>query len=186
MFKSIFRKMRRYFCKLLEDQTGYNRKEKSLNIKHRELIKCLAAGMPALGFSSFNMNMPFYFGAFAYPSDMRKILEESKQHYRNQNEVLTQAMYIVGLVDNCFNRFSKKILDDLLAVPQFSFLINYYLSNVDDLGDYPKPFQNCYEILTQSKASLTGYSESGFERQRQSQNYILKEEFFLFTKSDSL
>ena len=39
VYKSIFRMMRRYFCKLLEDNTGYNRKEKSLKIKHKELIK---------------------------------------------------------------------------------------------------------------------------------------------------
>lgn len=68
--------MRRYFCKLLEDCTGYNRKEKSLKAKHDDLIKSLAKGMPVLGFTSYASNMPFYFGAFAYPSDMTKIIEE--------------------------------------------------------------------------------------------------------------
>jgi hypothetical protein len=141
VFKSIFRMMRRYYCKLLETTTGYNRKEKCLKSKHKELIKSLVEGMHKLNFQELGINMPFYFGAFAYPSDMRKILEESKQQFRTQNEILSHAIYIVELVDNCFNRFSKKVLNDLLAVPQFSFLIHYYLTNVDDLSEYPRPFQ---------------------------------------------
>ena len=142
--------------------------------------------MPTLGFSSFSKNMPFYFGAFAYPSDMRKILEESKQQFRTQNEVLTQALYIVELVDNCFNRFSKKILTDLMGVPQFSFLINYYLTRVDDLSEYPKPFQNCFNTLIKAKKHVEGFVDADCERLSRSNTFILKEEFFLFDRSDSL
>ena len=137
--------------------------------------------MPTLGFSSFSKNMPFYFGAFSYSSDMRKILEESKQQFRTQNEVLTQALYIVELVDNCFNRFSKKILTDLMGVPQFSFLINYYLTRVDDLSEYPKPFQNCFATLNQAKKNVAVFRDSNSDKVRKSQSYILKEEFFLFS-----
>lgn len=100
IFKSIFRMMRRYYCKLLEDNTDYNRKEKCINIKHKQLVKCIGEGVQKLGFNDFGKNMSFYFAAFAYPSDMRKILEESKQQFRTQNEILSQATYIVELVDN--------------------------------------------------------------------------------------
>lgn len=160
VMKSIFRMMRRHYCKLLEDVTGYNRKEKCLHIKHKELLKNIVQGISKLNFSSFSNNMAFYFGAFAYPSDMRKILEESKQQYRTQNEVLSQALYIVQLVDNCFNRYSKKVLNDMLSIPQFSFLISYFLSNVDDLSSYPKPFQNCSKILLKARENVDNFNRS--------------------------
>ena len=132
IFKSIFRMMRRYFCQLLEESTDYDRKEKCINTKHKQLVKYISIGMEKLGFNSFGKNMPFYFAAFAYPSDMRKILEESKQQFRTQNETLSHATYIVELVDNWFNRFSKKILNDMLAIPQISFLIHYvYLDRLN-------------------------------------------------------
>lgn len=171
---------------MLEDSTGYNRKEKSLHIKHKDLIKSLAKGMPILGFNSFSMNMPFYFGAFAYPSDMRKIIEESKQQYRTQNEVLTKALFVVELVDNCFNRFSKKILNDLLAVPQFSFLIHYYLENGEDFTNYPKPFQNCEKTLRKAGEVVGSFSSSMHEKLCKSNVFLLRDEFFLFETSDSL
>jgi len=142
--------------------------------------------MKKLNFNDFSNNMAFYFGAFAYPSDMRKILEESKQQYRTQNEVLSQALYIVQLVDNCFNRFSKKVLNDMLSIPQFSYFINYYLVNVDDLSEYPKPFQNCYKTLIQAKDNVGNYSENTIERICRHNTFVLKEEFFLFKRSDSL
>lgn len=91
--------------------------------------------------------MPFYFAAFAYPSDMKKILKESKQQFRTQNELLCQATYLVHLVDNAFNRFSKKVFDDLLAIPQVAFLIQYYLDNAQDLVSEPIIFEQCYAIL---------------------------------------
>lgn len=183
--KSIFRMMRRHYCKLLEDVTGYNRKEKCLHIKHKELLKNIVEGISKLNFNNFASNMAFYFGAFAYPSDMRKILEESKQQYRTQNEVLSQALYIVQLVDNCFNRYSKKVLNDMLSIPQFSFLIYYYLSNVDDLSSYPKPFQNCSKILSKAKENVEGHDGSQMERVCRNNSFVLKEEFFLFQGSDS-
>lgn len=186
VFKSIFRMMRRYYCQLLESTTGYNRKEKCLKVKHKDLLKSLLKGMPMLNFSDFAPNMAFYFGAFAYPSDLRKILEESKQQFRTQNEVLSQAMFIVELVDNCFNRFSKKILNDILSVPQFSFLIHYYLENVDDLSEYPKPFQNCFSTLIKSKDHVNNFNEDSYTKMSKCNPFVLKEEFFLFGRSDSL
>lgn len=142
--------------------------------------------MKKLNFSDFSCNMAFYFGAFAYPSDMRKILEESKQQFRTQNEVLSQALYIVQLVDNCFNRFSKKVLNDMLSIPEFSFIINYYLSKVDDLSEYPASFQKCYKILVKAKENVENYKENSIERISRHNTFVLKEEFFLFKKSDSL
>jgi hypothetical protein len=186
VMKSIFRMMRRYYCKLLEDATGYNRKEKCLQIKHQELIKNIDEGMKKLNFSTFSNNMSFYFAAFAYPSDMRKILEEAKQQYRTQNELLSQAIYIVQLVDNCFNRFSKKVLNDMLSIPQFSYFINYYLTNIDDLMEYPKPFQNCHKTLIKAKDQVAGYKEGTIERISRQNTFVLRDEFFLFNRSDSL
>ena len=72
IFKSIFRMMRRFFWKLLEENTEYDRKEKWINTKHQQLIKYISIGMEKLGFNSFAKNMPFYFAAFAYPSDTHK------------------------------------------------------------------------------------------------------------------
>ena len=69
IFKSIFRMMRRFFCQLLEDHTDYNRKEKWINTKHKQLVKYISEGMEKLNFNSFGKNMSFYFAAFAYPSD---------------------------------------------------------------------------------------------------------------------
>ena len=83
--------MRRYFCKMLEINTSYNRKEKSIFNKHKCLIKSIKEVVDKSDFSDFSSNMPFYFGCFAYPSDLRKILEEAKQQYRTQNEMLSKA-----------------------------------------------------------------------------------------------
>lgn len=186
VFKSIFRMMRRYFWKLFEDATGYNRKEKCLNSKHKALIKSLGIGMDTMNFNQFGTNMPFYFGAFAYSNDMRKILDESKQQFRTQNEVLSQWIYIVELVDTCFNRFSKKVLSDLMAVPQFSFFINHYLNNAGDLSGYPKPFQNCYSSLQKAEDMMKRSDEEASRNSSRSHAFILQNNLFLFDKSDSL
>mgnify|MGYP003572333729 CR=1 FL=1 len=185
VMKSIFRMMRRYYCQLMEDTTGYNRKEKQCSIKHQELIKKLSLGVDKLGFSGFAENMPFYYAAFAYPNDMRKILEESKSHYRTKNDLLSQALFIVRLVDNCFNRYSKKVLQDVLSVPQFSFLINHFLNNVDDLSEYPKPFQKCSKILNQARSHVDKFDKSQADRLSRNNSFMLKEEFFMFNMSDS-
>lgn len=185
IFKSIFRMMRRFFWKLLEENTNYDRKEKCINTKHKQLIKYISIGMQTLGFNTFANNMPFYFAAFAYPSDMRKILEESKQQFRTQNEIISQATYIVELVDNWFNRFSKKILNDMLSIPQISFFIHYYLTNVDDFSEYPRSFKSCYDILIKSRDNLGKYSDSSSSRNSRLSAFILKDEFFLFNKSES-
>ena len=185
VFKSIFRMMRRYFCQLLEDNTDYNRKEKWINTKHKQLVKYISEGMERLGFNEFGKNMPFYFAAFAYPSDMRKILEESKQQFRTQNETISQAIFIVELIDNCFNRFSKKVLNDLLTIPQISFFINYYLSNVNDFSEYPKSFKSWYDVLLKSKEYVEKYGENSSSRNIKGGAFILKDEFFLFNKSES-
>lgn len=141
IFKSILRMMRRFFCTLLESNTDYNRKEKCINTKHKQLVKCIFEGVEKLGFNQVGANMPFYFAAFAYPNDMKKILKESKQQFRVQNDLLCSASFIVRQVDNAFNRFSKKIFDEVLAIPQISFLIQYYLDNADDLVRDPKIFE---------------------------------------------
>ena len=103
--------------------------------------------MKKLGFDQVGSNMPFYFAAFAYPNDMKKILKESKQQFRIQNDLLCQATFIVRQVDNAFNRFSRKVFDDVLAIPQVSFLVQYYLDNSNELVTDPKVFETCYQIL---------------------------------------
>lgn len=186
IFKSIFRMMRRFFWQLLEDHTDYNRKEKWISTKHKLLVRYISEGMERLGFNDFGKNMPFYFAAFAYPSDMRKILEESKQQFRTYHETISQAIFIVELVDNCFNRFSKKVLNDLLTIPQISFFINYYLSNINEsFSEYPKSFKSWYDVLLKSKEYVEKYGESSSSRSTKSSAFILKEEFFLFSKSES-
>ena len=185
VMKSIFRMMRRYFCKLMEDVSGYDRKEKQLKVKHAKLIESVKAGVVSLGFSDFSNNMAFYFSVFAYSSDMRKILEEAKHKYRSQNEVIHKALYIVDLVENCFNRYSKKVMLDLLSVPEFAFLIRHYLSKVDDLSEYPVQFQNCYKILMDNKTPKSTCSSSPSSSGSKSSVFALKEDFFLFELSDS-
>jgi hypothetical protein len=147
IFKSILRMMRRFFCNLLESNTEYNRKEKCIFTKHKQLVKCIFEGIKKIGFNEVGPNMPFYFAAFAYPNDMKKILKESKQQFRIQNDLLCQASFTVRQIDNAFNRFSKKVFDEVLAIPQIAFLIKYYLENCDELVKDPKIFETCYEIL---------------------------------------
>jgi len=73
----------------------------------------------------------------------------------------------------------------MLAIPQISFFIYYYLTNVDDLAKYPKSFKNCYDVLMKSKDYVERYFEGSNSRQSKSNAFILKDDFFLFTKSDS-
>lgn len=155
IFKSILRMMRRYFCTLLEANTGYNRKEKCIFTKHKQLVKCIFEGVQKLGFNEVGPNMPYYFAAFAYPNDMKKILKESKQQFRIQNDLLCQASFIVRQIDNAFNRFSKKVFEEVLAIPQISFLIQHYLKNSDELVTNPAIFETCYKILGQKTQDYT-------------------------------
>ena len=56
---------------------------------------------------------------------------------------------------------------------------------MNDFSEYPKSFKSWYDILIKSKEYVERYADNSSTRSNKSNAFILKEDFFLFNRSDS-
>lgn len=156
--KSILRTMRRFYCQRIETLTKYNRKERKLNVKHQKLIKSCDEFVQTLDFAGFSYNMSFYLSLFAYSCDMKKILIEKSDKIKEDSKLIKKALSLIELIDSAMNRFSNKILEKLIAIPEISMLIQYFLTEGEALIKNTRDFTEC--ILTlHSKTKYVNYNE---------------------------
>lgn len=186
--KSILRSMRRYYCLKMETMTSYLRKEKKIKLKHQTLIKCTKQIVDELGLSSFGPNMAFYFSLFAYSCDMRKILEKCKANLYLCNEVdldimlINKAIQLINLIENALNRFSKKIFNRLIDIPEISYLIQHFLANGQESLEINKEFEECIKILDDKSKDVLAHLKCP-ERARIRSEFYISETFFLFKQT---
>lgn len=146
--KSILRAMRRFYCFKMETSTQYKRKEKKIKLKHETLVKCCIRITEEMGLNNFSPNMSFYFSLFSYPCDMKKIFDKLKAADPTIDiSLISKAVSVINLIDNALNRFSKKILDRLLSIPEISHLIQYFLNEGKSYLENTNEYKECILIL---------------------------------------
>lgn len=177
--------MRRYYCGKLETMTPYLRKEKKIKLKHQTLIKCTKQIVDELGLNNFGPNMAFYFSLFAYSCDMRKILEKSKTTFyicaNSEDDIplMNKAIQIINLIENALNRFSKKIFNKLIDIPEIAYMIQHFLAQNPESLENTKEYEECIKILDEkSREVLDSVNEPARIKGRH--DYYITEPFFLF------
>jgi len=177
--KSILRSMRRFFCFKLETQTDYKRKEKKIKLKHETLVRCCEKITNDLGLASFSPNMSFYFSLFAYSCDMRKILEKLKANDPLADiALINKAISIINLIENALNRFSKKIFNRLIDIPEISHMIQYFLAEGHESIENTREYRECIAILDEKSKAYKYDVEKVISRAE----YYISEPFFVTTK----
>ena len=183
--KSILRSMRRFYCAKLETMTPYLRKEKKIKLKHQTLIKCTKQIVEDLGLDKFGPNMAFYFALFAYSCDMRKILEKSKATFylcaNSEIDVplINKAIQIINLIENALNRFSKKIFNKLIDIPEIAYMIQHFLAQNPESLENTREYEECIQILDEKSSEVLS-SIGDVSRAKARNDYYITEPFFLF------
>ena len=126
-------------------------------------------------------NFPFYYMAIAYPSELKKVLNEAKNSQRNKVSIVNQSLSIVKLIENVLNRFSKRIFNDFMEIPEISVLVQYFLRhNTENLGRI-EGFQNWVNILDEKSAEVVDKFTQD-PKSFPTNPYMLKKPLFVFQK----
>jgi hypothetical protein len=183
--KSILRSMRRFYCHKMETSTAYKRKEKKIKFKHENLIKCCQLICEDLKLSEYSPNMSFYFSLFAYSCDMRKVFEKYKVNVAISKTTVTpevaerimminKAISIINLIENTLNRFSKKIFNRLIDIPEVAYLVQYFLEHGKETLQAGSDYEECIQILDNKTKDVNNEEEANKKRI----DYYITEPFF--------
>lgn len=124
----------------------------------RTLLKVANKICEELGLDVFSPNMSFYFALFAYPCDMRKILDKFKDSHKQidsdlsdelteQIRLANQAISIINLIENAMNRFSKKIFKRLMDIPEIAHMMKYFLQEGRNQLQTGNDYAECISML---------------------------------------
>ena len=181
ILKSILRSMRRYFCKKFLQLTNFKKTEKQQKVRRENLVRCANHLVEQLDFSVPLKNFPFYYMALAYPSELKKVLNEAKNLYKNQSAVVNQTLSIVKLIENVLNRFSKRIFNSFMEIPEISVLVHHFLSHNTENLERIEGFENWVAILKEKSEQVI----ANFVQEPKSftnNPYWIKKTLFIFAK----
>lgn len=177
VLKSILRKMKRDFFQQFLDATNYQKKEKQSKVRMANLVNGANRMVSEMDLPILPNNYCFYYLAVTCPGELRKALNHTDVIPSHQ-AMLTKAYKVINLIDSVMNRFSKRIFNQFMEIPEISALVHHYLRSEDYLEDC-EGFAPCISILdAKSKEVMNRYSnnQDSFE----SNQYWIKESFEIF------
>lgn len=117
--------------------------------------------------------------ALAYPSELKKVLNEAKNAHKNNIATINQALSIVKLIENVLNRFSKRIFSNFMEIPEISVLVQHFLRHNTENLERIEGFENWVNILEQKSAEVVEkFTED--PKNYQLNPYALKKSLFIF------
>lgn len=154
--KSILRSMRKYYADLVQDNSEYKRKIRNIKLKHKTLVCCCIDLAKALSLSDADNNVAFYLTAIAFPTDLRKILIKHRDEVQSNSEELQVGLTAIDKIENAMTRYSKKVMNEFMKIPEICLLLLNYLSKVKN-EDYKEHYKFLKEL---ANTSLESYSKT--------------------------
>lgn len=151
--------MRKYYSDLLQDNTDYRRKMRNINLKHKLLISCSAQVTDSMGVSDFKKSLPFYLAAVSFPIDVKKILKKASKNNSKQKAKFLAGTDIINNIERALGKFSKKILEDFIKMPEICVLLLNYLSKVNN-DEYKEHYRMLKDL---SNDSIREYHKTGID-----------------------
>ena len=146
---SILRSMRKYYSKLIEDMTKFNRKLRNIKLKQSLLIDSSEMLVSKIKFCYITTSLPFYLSAIAFPNDVKKLLKKACRLNNEDKSNYKMLIDEVNNIDKIFTRYSKKTLSEFLSKPEYSALLLYYLDKIQN-KEYKDNWQILKDIATNS------------------------------------
>jgi hypothetical protein len=179
VLKSILRSMRRFLCKQFLTKTRFKKNEKQHKVRMEKLVLATNQLINQLEFPVEATNFSFYYLALAYPSELKKLLQDAEKENIDKLIIINQASSVITLIESVMNRFSKKVFKDFMEVPEISVLVQHFLdSNSDDLEGI-EGFEPWIAMLDErSKEIISKYAED--PKAFSDNKYWIKETLFIF------
>jgi len=70
------------------------------------------------------------------------VLNEAKNIHKQHSAIINQTFSIVKLIENVLNRFSKRIFNTFMEIPEIAVLVQHFLSNNSDNLERIEGFEN--------------------------------------------
>lgn len=155
VLKSILRSMRRFFWNKFLAITKFKKTEKQLKVRKENLVKCVKELIPQLNLPEGLANYEFYYLALAYPSELKKVLNDAKNTSKQQGNAVSQTLNIVKMFESVLNRFSKKIFNSFMEIPEIAFLVQHFLRENTEKLDHIVGFENWVSLLEEKSKGVT-------------------------------
>ena len=148
--------MRKYYSDLLEDNSGFRRNMRNVNLKHKMLINCSIDVSNSMGVGSFKKSLPFFLASIAFPIDMKKVLKKTSKKKPGSKKDCELGTSIIKNIENAMTHYSKRVMKDFVKMPEVSTLLLNYLSKVDNPA-----YKGHYKMLKDmAEESISEYSRS--------------------------
>ena len=74
---------------------------------------------------------------------------------------INKGIQIINLIENALNKFSKKIFNKLIEIPEIAYLVQHFINNSNESLESMKEYEECYKILDdKSKSVVEKYSQT--------------------------
>jgi hypothetical protein len=179
VLKSLLRSMRRFFWNKFLSMTRFKKTEKQQKVRRESLVKWAKELIAQLSLPEGLNNYEFYYLALAYPSELKKVLNDAKNASKQQTYVINQALAIVKMFENVLNRFSKKIFNNFMEIPEIAFLVQHFLRENTEKLDHIVGFENWVSILEEKSGEVVEAYRKNPKSFANSQ-YWVKKPLFIF------
>lgn len=173
VIKSILRSMRKYYSDLVQDNSEYKRKIRNIKLKHKTLVSCALELAKTLALSSAPNNVAFYLTAIAFPTDLRKILSKAGEENPSSKHRYNIGMQAIDKIENAMTRYSKKVMNEFMDIPEVCLLLLNYLSKVEN-REYSEHIQMLKEMATESLVLVESKNDASSEMEGQIINNLVQ------------
>lgn len=134
VIKSILRSMRKYYADLVQDNSEYKRKIRNIKLKHKTLVNSCLDLSKALSLTQVDNNVAFFLTAIAFPTDLRKILVNTRAEMPNNKNAIQIGLKAIDKIESAMTRYSKKVMSEFIKIPEICMLLLNYLSKAKNEG----------------------------------------------------
>lgn len=98
-----------------------------------------------LGLSEADNNVAFYLTAIAFPTDLRKILKKTQDENIDKKPEIMVGLRALDKIENAMTRFSRKVMNDFMSIPEICMLLLNYLTKVKN-QEYQEHYKSLKEM----------------------------------------
>jgi hypothetical protein len=134
--------MRKFYSDLLQENTTFKRKIRNVDLKHKLLISSSLELVKSLNLDGCDESISYYLSCLAFPHDVKKILRKSIASDSENSHIYENGVEIIQRIENALSKYSKKVLNEFIMVPEIALLLLNYLQKVQN-----KEYEHHYSTL---------------------------------------